>query len=404
MSFTLNITKWLLKALFLGIFALIWIGYQATNAGYVDGLYVWDNAQRYTTSTEWKAWSSLFKALKWTMTDKAFADKYGKPIDTLLTEYLPTAPSDKKWLFQVLSALNKDLLDKTSWKTTQTQIQKQNNTVVEHNAPRPNNNNNNYNNSNGWVNYNNNYKQQWNSNVYDDDDPFGNAWSNNSNNSNNGGGFKSDLREQNDELINKTENWKRYTVEDLYKDMGSRPWLRKTAEHYYLWGSQWGYLRSSYERHIKLANINNKLFSDDASDDYKIEQIYNFVQNKVANGKNVDPWIPRKSPESAKWFAQHKEYVSAHNALDKWEAVCEGWNGLYFEMLMHAWLKNTSIEIQEWEVVGSVPWQEQWIWEGHYHVLLNGRASDAYAGEWGVYSAPYKIGVSGRGNRNFNMR
>ena len=71
---------------------------------------------------------------------------------------------------------------------------------------------------------------------------------------------------------------------------------------------------------------------------------------------------------------------------------------------MHAWLKNTSIEIQEWEVVGSVPWQEQWIWEGHYHVLLNGRASDAYAGEWGVYSAPYKIGVSGRGNRNFNMR
>ena len=48
MSFTLNITKWLLKALFLGIFALIWIGYQATNAGYVDGLYVWDNAQRDT--------------------------------------------------------------------------------------------------------------------------------------------------------------------------------------------------------------------------------------------------------------------------------------------------------------------------------------------------------------------
>jgi len=30
------------------------------------------------------------------MSDKAFADKYGKPIDTLLTEYIPTAPSDKK--------------------------------------------------------------------------------------------------------------------------------------------------------------------------------------------------------------------------------------------------------------------------------------------------------------------
>jgi hypothetical protein len=30
------------------------------------------------------------------MSDKAFADKYGKPIDMLLNEYLPTAPSDKK--------------------------------------------------------------------------------------------------------------------------------------------------------------------------------------------------------------------------------------------------------------------------------------------------------------------
>ena len=376
-----------------------WIN-NITKAGYIDGLYVWENAQKYTTVTEWKAWSSLFRALKWNMSDKAFADKYGKPIDTLLNEYLPTVPADKKWLFQVLSALNKDLLNQVSWKTNQNQENKKENTVIEQNSTRTNNN------SNGGISYNNNYKQQWNSNAYDDD-PFGNAWSNNSNNSsnsNNRGGFKSDLREQNDELINKTENGKKYTLEDLYKDMGSRPGLRKTAEHYYLWGSQWGYLRSSYERHIRLANINNKLFSDDASDDYKIEQIYNFVQNKVANGKNVDPWIPQKSPESAKWFAQHKEYVSAHNALDKWEAVCEGWNGLYFDMLMHAWLKNTSIEIQEWEVVGSVPWQEQGIWEGHYHVLLNGKASDAYAGEWGVYSAPYKIGVSGRGNRNFNMR
>ena len=110
-----------MKALFLGMFALVWFWYQATNAGYVDGLYVWDNAKRYTSSTEWKAWSSLFKALKWTMTDKAFADKYGKPIDMLLNEYLPTAPSDKKWLFQVLSALNKDLLNQISWNTNQTQ-------------------------------------------------------------------------------------------------------------------------------------------------------------------------------------------------------------------------------------------------------------------------------------------
>lgn len=369
-----------------------------TKANYIDELYVWENAQKYTTSTEWKAWSSLFRALKWNMSDKDFADKYGRPIDTLLNEYLPTAPSDKKWLFQVLSALNKDLLNQVSWKTNQNQENRKENTIIEHNSTRTNNI------SNGGISYNNNYNKQWNSNAYDND-PFWNAWTNNSNNSNNNrGGFKSDLREQNDELINRTENGKKYTLEDLYRDMGSRPGLRKTAEHYYLWGSQWGYLRSSYERHIRLANINNKLFSDDVSDDYKIEQIYNFVQNKVANGKNVDPWIPRKSPESAKWFAQHKEYVSAHNALDKGEAVCEGWNGLYFDMLMHAWLKNTSIEIQEWEVVGSVPWQEQGIWEWHYHVLLNGKASDAYVGEWDVYSAPYKIGVSGRGNRNFNMR
>lgn len=401
MSFKKKRKNIVFKILFLFWIYLIttWFN-NITKAGYIDGLYVWENAQKYTTSSEWKAWSSLFRALKGTMSNKAFADKYWKPIDTLLNEYLPTAPSDKKWLFQVLSVLNKDLLNQVSWKTNQNQENRKENTIIEHNSTRTNNI------SNGGISYNNNYNQQWNSNAYDDD-PFWNAWTNNSNNSNNlnnGGGFKSDLREQNDELINKTENGKKYTLEDLYKDMGSRHGLRKTAEHYYLWGSQWGYLRSSYERHIRLTNINNKLFSDDASDDYKIEQIYNFVQNKVANGKNVDPWIPRKSPESAKWFAQHKEYVSAHNALDKWEAVCEWWNGLYFDMLMHAWLKNTSIEIQEWEVVGSVPWQEQWIWEGHYHVLLNGRASDAYAGEWGVYSAPYKIGVSGRGNRNFNMR
>ena len=119
MFININIKKGSMKALFLGIFALVWFWYQATNAGYVDWLYVWENAKKYTSSTEWKAWSSLFKALKWTMTDKAFADKYGKPIDMLLNEYLPTAPSDKKWLFQVLSALNKDLLNQISWNTNQ---------------------------------------------------------------------------------------------------------------------------------------------------------------------------------------------------------------------------------------------------------------------------------------------
>ena len=116
-----------MKALFLGMFALVWFWYQATNAAYVDWLYVGDNAQKYTNATEWKAWSSLFKALKGTLSDKAFADKYGKPIDMLLNEYLPTAPSDKKKLFQVLSALNKDLLNQVSWKTTQNQESKKEN-------------------------------------------------------------------------------------------------------------------------------------------------------------------------------------------------------------------------------------------------------------------------------------
>lgn len=70
---------------------------------------------------------------------------------------------------------------------------------------------------------------------------------------------------------------------------------------------------------------------------------------------------------------------------------------------MHAWLKNTTIEIQEWEVVWSIPWQEQWIWEWHYHVLLNWKASDAYVWWDDVYSAPYTIWVKGRWNRNFNL-
>ena len=59
MFVNINIKKGSMKALFLGMFALVWFWYQATNAAYVDWLYVWDNAKKYTSSTEWKAWSSL---------------------------------------------------------------------------------------------------------------------------------------------------------------------------------------------------------------------------------------------------------------------------------------------------------------------------------------------------------
>lgn len=381
-----NMIKKLSRAWLLWIFALLCMNFWSSiYADYQDWLYIWENSKQYLNKNEWKSWSTLFKAIKWSLSDKTYVDKYGEPIDKLLDEYLRKNNTDKRILFQILSSLNKDLINHVKWWN---KIDKTNQTDKTDKT----------------IQTNKNYDQKITSTVYDEDDPFWNAWSSTSkSNTSNSWWFKSDLREQNDELINKTENWKRYTVEDFFKDLWSRPWLRKTAEHFYLWWSQWWYLRSSYERHIRLAGINNSLFNDNDSDATKIEKIYNFVQDKVAHWKNVDPWIPRKSPESAKWFAQHKEYVSAHNALDKWEAVCEWWNGLYFDLLMHAWLKNTTIEIQEWEVVWSIPWQEQWIWEWHYHVLLNWKASDAYVWWDNVYSAPYTIWVKGRWNRNFNL-
>ena len=372
MFININIKKGSMKALFLGIFALVWFWYQATNAAYVDGLYVWDNAQRYTTSTEWKAWSSLFKALKGTMSDKAFADKYGKPIDMLLNEYLPTAPSDKKKLFQVLSALNKDLLNQVSWKTNQNQESKKENINEKVSVA---------NNTKEWK-YNSDYltdnqskgdEYYWNtneSNFEEDDNSF--EWF--------GGNFKTKNPPK------KKETKITYTKDDLWKDMYSIKWNMGYIES--IW-KPWK-TKDDYAYHIKAAELVRWIINDNDSENEKIEKIHSFLRDKYYSSVWEDP------------VAELEEYTSRATNLwaDKtrwfalpfnwWQGVCQWYNDMYAEMLQIAWVKAT-VQKQTWYAPTGV---------AHMHLLVGGRVTDALW-RWTAWNSKI-FDLTGEIRNNFN--
>ncbi len=115
----LNIKKAIWKVMLLTIVTLMWVwtSIQAS-AGYIEWVFVWNNAQTFQNQNWFKAWITLFKMLKWNLNDKDFVGKYAKKFSELIDWYLSTNNSDweKTIMLKTISALSKDITEQVEGK------------------------------------------------------------------------------------------------------------------------------------------------------------------------------------------------------------------------------------------------------------------------------------------------
>ena len=115
----LNIKKAICKVMLLTIVTLMWVwtSIQAS-AGYIEWVFVWNNAQTFQNQNWFKAWLNLFKMLKWTLNDKDFVSKYAKKFSELIDWYLSTNNTDweKTIMLKTISALSKDITEQVEGK------------------------------------------------------------------------------------------------------------------------------------------------------------------------------------------------------------------------------------------------------------------------------------------------
>lgn len=117
----LNIKKAIWKVMLLTIVTLMWVwtSIQAS-AGYIEWVFVWNNAQTFQNQNWFKAWITLFKMLKWNLNDKDFVGKYAKKFSELIDWYLSTNNSDweKTIMLKTISALSKDITEQVEGKAS----------------------------------------------------------------------------------------------------------------------------------------------------------------------------------------------------------------------------------------------------------------------------------------------
>ena len=381
----INIKKAVCKVMLLTIVTLMWVwtSIQAS-AGYIEWVFVWNNAQEYQNKAWFKAWLNLFKMLKWTASDKYFVEKYAKSFSQLIDSHLSTnnVGWEKETLLRTVSALSKDIVSKVEWNNNS------------------NNNNNNYHNSAGKDNSNNNNNNNWgyNSNYLNDvnkgkdDNYYGNNNSNNMEEEDNDfWGFGWNYWNKNNNNNNNSRNqWSKssYSKDDLWRDM------------YSIKGNEW-YIKSiwkpwktkdDYAYHIKAAELVRSIISDSDSDSEKIEKIHEFLKNKYYSNVWADPvWNLEEYTSRATnlWADKTRGFALPFNW---WQWVCQGYNDMYSEMLQIAWVKGT-IQKQTWYAPTGV---------AHMHLLVNWRVTDALW-KWSAFNSKiFDLTWEIRNNFNYN--
>lgn len=350
-----NFKKSFLKAIFLSLLAIMsWGSMSSAFAGYVQNwVYVWTNTQAYVRDAQYAPAASLFKSLKWKSTDKAFAQKHGKAMISIIEGFLETQKNlngDKKQMVTILLSILQDHY--AQYSGDKANVAKPN-TSTNNNYTKPNTNN------NSWFTPSNNYENSGGSldNGFDD---FFDTPSTKPNNNNNGGGFGG------------SQSWN-YTVEQLIRDTGvtspsAKKWLEGNYNSRCAFGDCGVLKRENFAREIKLAHYlrNNIGVRDSDSQETKITKIYNYI-NQHAEGKSIPFPYARGSQELNQWLAEHPEVRDAERVLETWNGSCATLSTLYAEFLHLAGVDATIYYVWGMATNGQ---------GGHGFLEINGRYSD----------------------------